>query len=168
MLHPDGTVYSKDLGDYASLKDLAAKFRQSLLSPGDDSFRPPAKQLFNRLVAPVVSLAGESRTWKIAPDGQLHLIPYGALITDDGSFLLENYKLSLLGSGTELLDTRPKARGKLDLHVFSGPSYDSGAPDRAHSDRSGEPKGWKPFLGQIAAEGAPLQFPPLKGTVKEA
>lgn len=60
----------------------------------------------------------------IAPDGQLALIPFEAIRHDDGSFLIEKYRISYVTTGRDLVP-RPQSSDALGPPVIlADPAYD--------------------------------------------
>ena len=57
---------------------------------------------------PVRKLLGETRTVFLSPDGGLNLIPFGALVDEQNRYLVENYSLTYLTSGRDLLRLQVK------------------------------------------------------------
>lgn len=66
-------------------------------------------------------IGGRTRVW-IVPDGAVSSMPFGALLHDDGRYLLETHDLGLLASAQELLRTPEPGRGAL---VAGGILYDA-------------------------------------------
>jgi CHAT domain-containing protein len=82
---------------------------------------PSARALFRAVVQPVI-LPGISSI-VIVPDGPLHLVPFEALIKDDGNYLLKDVVVSTSPSATvyyTLKTTRPHARA---IKPFLGIAY---------------------------------------------
>jgi CHAT domain-containing protein len=107
---------------------------------------------------------GEFRRLLIAPDSQLNLVPFAALVDRQGRYLVERYSISYLMSGRDLLRSPVRRPGDQDAVIVADPDYgvrgdavasmsrDVGLPQSAGSNFN---------LAQI-------YFPPLKGTAGEA
>jgi len=52
---------------------------------------------------PIRKLLGNSRTVLLSPDSQLNLIPFAALVDENNRYLVENYSITYLSSGRDLL-----------------------------------------------------------------
>ena len=52
---------------------------------------------------PIRRLVGDSQLILLSPDSQLNLMPFGALVDEDGRYLAERYTFAYLSSGRDLL-----------------------------------------------------------------
>jgi CHAT domain-containing protein len=62
-----------------------------------------ATSLYRDLFAPLQPLLGDATNLIVAPDGALHLLPFSALVDQEGDYLIGRYTISYLGTGRELL-----------------------------------------------------------------
>jgi len=116
-----------DLGDAAEVDQAIARYRRkvSQLSFGA-RLRQQAQGLRELLWDPVEPhLAGRDRIW-LVPDGALTGLPFGALLDDDGTYLVERFSIGYLASGNDLL--RKPGRPGVGALVVGGVDYDGGAP----------------------------------------
>ena len=103
------------------------------------------RQLDKTLFAPIRAAAGEAKQLIIAADGALHILPFAALVDDDGRYLIEHdMSISYVNSGRDLLMAAPTTR------IASRPLIIAN-PDFSHL---------------AAGAGAPV-FPPLPGSAYE-
>jgi len=72
---------------------------------------------------PIRPLLGDATQLLISPDGELNLIPFGALVDEQGRYLIERYSLSYLTTGRELLRMHEARESKSSLTVFANPSF---------------------------------------------
>jgi len=85
-------------------------------TPGDSLWRGPLRRLHQHLVAPIeeTGLLAGTRRLVLVPHGELHYLPFAALLesTGGGRFLVERYELAMAPSATVwlALGDRP-ARG---------------------------------------------------------
>jgi CHAT domain-containing protein/Tfp pilus assembly protein PilF len=101
---PDLRVYAIPVGR-TELSRLAEEFRQSLASR-DLTFRTPARRLYDLLLKPAQSqLAGRAHL-AIVPDGALWQLPFHALVTGAGRYLVEQTEVSYAPSLTVLREMR--------------------------------------------------------------
>ena len=96
-----------------------------------DALRDPARadvhqlgRIVERLIMSGVrgSIGGSTRLL-IAPEGQLNLVPFEALLDERGHYLIERYAISYLTSGRDLLRARiPRAR-PTPAAIFADPVF---------------------------------------------
>ncbi len=106
------------LGSAGPIDESIARLRQDLEGrsrgarpdlPGEDLALPaaPLQQLFDLLWRPLVARFPEgTRDVVISPDGALQFVPWAALVDGDERFLGERWRISLVGSGRDLLRPR--------------------------------------------------------------
>jgi CHAT domain-containing protein/tetratricopeptide (TPR) repeat protein len=101
----------------------------------------------------------------LAPDGDLALLPFEAIRLEDGSFLVERYRVGYLSSGRDLLP-RPRlaAAGDAAL-IVSDPDYDAAA-DRPAKHKLPAPAHAQARSGALLT--AKLHFGRLPGAAREA
>lgn len=169
VLNAKGEVSSRDLGEFGEIQQAAVAFRRSLARPGDDGYRALGKTLHAKLVAPIGTLVGSAASWRVAPDGQLHLIPFEVLIDADGSFLTEKVTTTYLATGGELARAARKGSNDGRMTIIAGPEYAIQRKRPAsQSESEVVPAQLAKFWEDVSTLGAPLQFPSLPGTLKEA
>lgn len=125
-----------DLGDAAAIEtavnDFTTHFVEAneLLSRGiadeqilEEDYRDIAGRLSRLAFAPVAAALGDVRRVVVAPAGNLHGVPFGALTDKDGRYLVEaGYKFSYVSSGRDLL--LPEYPLEKGTAIFAGPNYD--------------------------------------------
>ena len=82
---------------------LAANERRSVQS-AEETARDALRTLSSKLGPVIVGVAQRKdvRRLRVAPDGMLHLIPFGALSDGRGRFLIEHFAVSYLAAGRDL------------------------------------------------------------------
>jgi CHAT domain-containing protein len=80
-------------------------FRQVLRDKDtpDPQLKQAARQLDTLLMQPIRPLLGNTRYLLLALDGALNLIPFEALVDENGNYLVETYSFSYLTAGRDLL-----------------------------------------------------------------
>jgi CHAT domain-containing protein len=136
---PD-SVHLIDLGEAEPIERLISDFLTSLGRPGERRrrFRPESSPgtrtgssgwsgltlraaVFDPLKA---ALGGRTRVL-LAPDGDLTCLPFEALPTDDGRYLLDDYTFSYLSSGRDVLQFSVEAMVPAsDPVVIANPEFD--------------------------------------------
>ncbi|WP_017939066.1 CHAT domain-containing protein [Zestomonas thermotolerans] len=141
-----------DLGPAAELDDLVVRYRQAL-----DADLPAqrflARQLDRQLLQPVRAQADNVRQLYLAPDGVLNLLPFAALIDEQGHYQLERYTFNYLTSGRDLLDS-----------VQSAPR----GPALIVADPQFSLQGGTPVAGLRSLDFSRVEFSQLPGTAEEA
>jgi CHAT domain-containing protein len=107
-----------------TLSAEARKFREQLASR-DLDYRPAARQLFNRLLAPAMAELRGTTDWIISPDGALWDIPFEALVDPAGRHVIESRAVALTPSLTAALEihqrARPAGKDGVRLLAFGNP-----------------------------------------------
>ncbi len=126
----------------------------------------PAQSLYEQLLAPAGEILRSCRHLLISPDGPLHRLPFGALRTPNGDYLVATRLVTYLASGRGLLgNLRPLTRSR-EAVVFADPDYDL---DRAKGRGEAEETaaGGKRVRGGGRIPGEPGWFKPLPGAREE-
>jgi CHAT domain-containing protein len=162
-----------DLGEAAPIDRAITSWRQALRDPRRADVDRLARAVDEKVMRPVLALMqselGETRRLLIAPDGLLNLVPFAALVDQQGRYLVERYSISYLMSGRDLLRSPARGPGKQDPVVVADPDY--GARVDTVALRSRGDVGLPTWLPQSAGTRLNLDqiyFPPLKGTAGEA
>jgi CHAT domain-containing protein len=99
-----------DLGPAATIDRLIDVLRDALRDPDDAGVKPRARAVDERVMQPLRASLGGATRLLISPDGNLNLVPFEALVDEDGRYLIERYATNYLTSGRDLLRTqRPRA-----------------------------------------------------------
>lgn len=101
LLTPQGEITSSDLGPVVELDALVHDLRRVIMEVGD--VRGPGQRLEQRLLAPFADSLEDVSHLVVAPDGQLSLVPWDALVGVDGRFLCETRLITMLTCGRDLL-----------------------------------------------------------------
>ncbi|MEA5463182.1 tetratricopeptide repeat protein [Leptothoe sp. PORK10 BA2] len=164
VLKPSGEIAWRDLGEAVAIDNTLTEFRQ-LLQTRSQRLKPVARQLYDQLFAPLApELAGVDHLL-LAPDGQLNLIPFAALVDEDGGYLLEDYHITYLTSGRDLLRLDGAVASRQAPVLMANPDYDNAVQTAeqtlvATTSNRGS--------GERAADLTSLRFGPLAGTAVEA
>ncbi|WP_437312110.1 tetratricopeptide repeat protein [Sorangium sp. So ce388] len=158
VLHRSGDPSWVELGPAAPIDALVAAARTAL-SAADPRYAEAARALDEKVMQPVRQLLGDARAVYLAPDGELNLVPFAALVDERGQFLLARYRFTYLTSGRDLLRlevTRTESPRSSPL-IVGNPAYDEAgaAPSGAASGRRSDAMGT-------------IHFGPLRWTEPEA
>jgi CHAT domain-containing protein/Tfp pilus assembly protein PilF len=196
LLAAQGQPKWTDLGKAAPIDRAISSWRRSLRDPRRRDVKRLARVVNEKVMRPVMALAQsrlvKTRRLLVAPDGQLNLVPFAALVDRQGRYLIERYSISYLTSGRDLLRSPVRRPGNQDTVIVADPDYEA-AVDVIAARRQdvGLPPAlfgaWRIRLPGVVANSldgvlpaglpqsvgsnldlARIYFPPLKGTAGEA
>jgi len=170
VIKREGDPQFVDLGEASVIEVNVEKFRAALrdykrAALGDvTTVNEAARVVDEQVMRPVRALLGETKRLFLSPDGALHLIPFAALVDERGRYLLEDYTLTYLTSGRDLLRLQVTGENKQISLVVANPLYDAESNNRADT------------FGGIARldvdfndiDFSKLYYPALPGTADEA
>jgi CHAT domain-containing protein len=164
VLRREGAPAWVDLGEAAAVDREVAAWRRSLANPSSTDVRERARALDELVMRPVRRLLGETRRVFLSPDGALNLVPFGALVDERGRFLVEDYSITYLTSGRDLLRLQVSAESRGGPVVIADPQFDAAAA----ADGRQEARPEEGATNRRAASLADATFPALPGTKEEA
>ena len=154
VVRHDSDAAWKDLGATEEIDRLVDRFRTALADPARSDVSNVSAELHGRLIAPLLPFLGDAAQLLISPDGSLNLVPFEALRSTDGRYLVEDRAVTYLTTGRDLVrmlaPRPPPGRSVLFANpAFGGPppQQATAAPERLRSS---------------------MYFAPLAGTVSEA
>ncbi|MEZ4438091.1 MAG: CHAT domain-containing tetratricopeptide repeat protein [Polyangiaceae bacterium] len=150
LLHPDGAAQAVDLGPAAPIDALVVSLRKQIQAKSPAAL-DALRELDERVMRPLRPRLGGHREIFLAPDGQLHLVPFHALRDERGHFLIESLAITLLGSGRDLLGEREAGA--------AGPPVVVGDPAYGGGGDAGE--------SRAVVDLRRMRFPRLTGTAEE-
>ena len=145
--------------------DKSLKLYQHLVreSGEADSLAPLLHEIGERLWAPVKrELAAGTKQIIISPDSELNFLSFATLLTPSGRFLGEDYDVSYVSSGRDILVEGQSAHDTADLAVWANPEFGA----RVANDSCLA----EPFVASRAASlrvFRDLSFHPLPGAERE-
>ena len=188
VLLPNGEMQWQDLGEVAPINAKIAEFRSLLdkvpgatdpdTEPQDDPYLPrglgvqevkgsvenkikqAARELDQLLMQPVRVMTGDATHLLLSPDSQLNTLPFAALVDESDNYLVQNYLITYLTSGRDLLRLQlNQDQTTTDPLLFANPDYvTEGIASKENSDKR----------GRRSAELSSLNdFAPLPGTKVE-
>lgn len=102
VLRRSGPIGFVDLGEAAAIDALVGELRPALADRQRDP-KPAARRLDQAVFVPLRSILGDTRWILISPDGSLNLVPFGALVGEDGRYRIEERSFTYLTSGRDLV-----------------------------------------------------------------
>jgi CHAT domain-containing protein/tetratricopeptide (TPR) repeat protein len=181
----EGSVRVVDLGKAGPLEAAVQAVRrgfldapQALRRVGErraaQELAGPLAGLARQVIAPLGKTVKDRRRWFVSPDGPLWLVPWAALPWPDQSPVLEQYEVSYVVSGRDLLPSRSNPRPARDKRspplVLADPDFNLDAQEAvALAERFGKTRGAeRGGAGRLSAALGPLRWQPLPGTAREA
>jgi CHAT domain-containing protein len=168
VLTRDGALRWADLGAAAPLEVAIANLRAALRDPQRTDTRKLARAVDERLMRPLRNLLGDASHVLLAPDGQLNLLPFAALVDERGRYLVERFQFTYLTSGRDLLRLPSNSPSETTAAVVvADPAFGERVNEAAATTRDikpvygAQPAGALPLLAQV-------YFRPLPGTAGEA
>ncbi len=143
-----------DLGTEEAIDAQVIRVRKAFADPKLDP-SAAARELDKTVMAPVRALLGATRDILLSPDGQLNVVPFAALVDDQGKFLVESYTITYLTTGRDLLRiAAPPAVTSQRALVVAAPTFGSTDEDGGVDQRR-------------SFDLSDTFWPPLPGTVEE-
>lgn len=155
VLHatPEYSLQIVDLGDAGTIDDLVGNLRSEIVgvestrsvrdrpvagtSWGAESFLAAGRALYNAIFSPLLPALGECRRIFVAPDGELARVPFQVLPLDRERYLIDDYHISYLSTGRELLSRPVSLMGRAGVPlVAADPNFNlsEAAPEEVTSD----------------------------------
>lgn len=163
ILKPKGMPVLLDLGGAEALEGQVTKLLTAVRRPGGmQETQGLARDLYRRLIQRVQGHLGSAHQLLLSPDGQLNLLPFGVLQDTKGRYLGDQYEVTYLTSGRDLLRPVSPAEASRPSLLVADPAFDSSTPSTrttttlASTRRSAD------------VDRSDLRFDRLKGTAKEA
>ncbi len=168
VLLPDASIRALDLGPAEPINSAASRLRDALANL-DAAFLAPAQELYQLAFRPLLPLLGGRHRLMLSMDGQLSLVPFGAL-HDGRQFLIDAYDLTYLTSGRDLLP-RPQDKNRPgSVVVLADPDFSAAVPSSL--SKTAEPAersaSLERFFSTPRADLASTPWVPLPGSRREA
>ncbi|HEY6806326.1 MAG TPA: CHAT domain-containing tetratricopeptide repeat protein [Pyrinomonadaceae bacterium] len=165
VIRNQGAVQWKDLGEVKTVDALIEHLRSALRDPESKDVQRRARAVDQQLVQPIRALLDDATHLLISPDGELNLIPFGALVDDQGHYLINRYSFTYLTSGRDLLRMQVEHKSESRPVVFANPTF--GDPQTVVAKVNFKSK----LARRSVTTGKDLTdvyFAPLGGTAEEA
>jgi WD40 repeat protein/CHAT domain-containing protein len=125
VLPQTGQPQSVEIGEADEIDSLAKAFRAALRNPTNvQRVKEAGRNLDERVMSPARRLLdGRSEHLLISPDGSLNLVPFAAMVDEQGKYLVQSHLITYLTSGRDLL--RPAAADGIagDPVVVADPDF---------------------------------------------
>lgn len=162
ILHATGEPQWVDLGQADSIHQTAQKLHNLTAQQGNlERLQTEARKLDELILQPLRAKLGNVEHILLSPDGQLNLVSWATLIDQNQQYTIENYRLTYLTTGRDLLRFATVEEARQSPVILANPDYDNpGESVEIASGRRGE------NLRSLSLQ--QLYFTPLPGTAQEA
>lgn len=118
-----------DLGDAREINLLAVKLRNLQRQPFAEisEVRRAARELDELVMRPIRRRLGGRTRLLISPENQLNLVPFAALVDEQGRYLINDYRISYLTSGRDLLRLQLARRAHDPPLIIANPDFENTA-----------------------------------------
>jgi CHAT domain-containing protein len=152
------------LGLAEDLEVLIEEFRRALRDPRADP-TPEARHLYAKVLQPLIAATADSKRLIVSPDGGLNLVPFEALMDEQGRYLLSQRDISYVSSGRDLLRLAGKPAKSSAPVIVADPDF--GEPDAAAAKATHRGTDVRRSV-TMAPDLTTVYFGSLAGTAREA
>lgn len=165
-----GAPVRVELGAAEPIEEAVARFREALSDPERADVKRLGRDLDRLTMAPIRAALGTTRRVLIAPDGALNLVPFAALVDERGHHLIEDYAISYLTSGRDLLRMTVTVDPKGGPLIFAAPDFDGSSPktQAPTGDKTPASAPLPPTRGRLSRSLGAHRWGPIPGTAEEA
>jgi CHAT domain-containing protein/tetratricopeptide (TPR) repeat protein len=128
VLTAEGRLSLVELGAAREIEVRAGDLQASIRGKSNPALtRELLKELHLAVWTPLEPLLGNARQIIVSPDGELHRVPFAALVNGQHQFLAEHFQFTYVTSGRELArSSRPPSAPGLDLLLVANPNFGAG------------------------------------------
>jgi CHAT domain-containing protein len=160
VLRRSGKPVWIELGDAAAIDASVNQLRSALKNSRSVDVRDLARALDQQVMQPIRRMSGAVRQIILSPDGGLNLLPFGVLVDEQNKYLIENYSITYLTSGRDLLSTPSNGYQKQNRPVVvANPLFDN-TPTGGHASTA--------RATSRSIDFTKFRYPPLPATALEA
>jgi len=171
LLRPDGGISFVDLGPVETIDRAADRFLSAISNPATTNAKETGRALDELVTRPIRKLLGNVGHVLISPDGKLNLVPFAAMVDENGKYLVEKFSITYLTSGRDLLRLRVPRQSKQVPLVIANPAFAEALIPAAESvtKRTGSREVSGPTAVSSRSGSMPAtRWPELRGTAEEA
>ena len=129
VLGHSGGAQWKDLGPAAAIDRAVDRMRTALADPARSEVTRRARELHQLVLAPLEPMLGDTTHLLISPDGPLHLVPFEALRSADGRYVIEDHPVTYLTTGRDLLRLSAARPLPGASAIFADPAFGRSRPN---------------------------------------
>ena len=123
VVRPRGELGWRDLGEAKEIDEAISSLRVALRDPQRNDVKVLARAVNAKVMLPLRPLLADATHLLLSPDGELNLIPFEALIDEQGHYLLEGHLITYLTSGRDLLRMQVARESKSKPVVIANPFF---------------------------------------------
>jgi tetratricopeptide (TPR) repeat protein len=172
ILHSTGAPQWLDLGAAEPIHKAIIEFRNTLsnepnrkeLEKAIIQTKTAARTLDKLVMAPIRQKLGNAKHILLSPDSQLNLVPFPALVDENNQYIVENYTITYLTSGRDLIRFDLNFPTKQPPILIGAPKYDQPGKPTSESLATNNNRS----RNQRSPDIKNLKFLPLFGTKVEA
>jgi CHAT domain-containing protein/Tfp pilus assembly protein PilF len=123
ILKPGTEPQWVDLGATGPINKAINEWRKALSHPNRTDVQQLAQTVEKLILRPIRNYLVNVKLILLSPDGDLNLIPFGALVDEGKRYLLSDYSLSYLSSGRDLLRLLAHLQSKTNPLIIADPAY---------------------------------------------
>lgn len=127
---PGSTVQMLDLGPSSDIDQAIRSYRRQIADNANSgnvdvvNITKLSADLYHMIMAPLLPYLKNISSLTISPDGALHLLPFEVLRGENQSYLLEQYAISYVGSGRDMVRFGTHQNLSGDALIMADPDYD--------------------------------------------
>ena len=168
ILKSSGEPQWVDLGEAETIHKAAfLRFSLDLKDKGNaklgqtEAVKKNARKLDELLMQPIRQKLGDVKHIIISPDAELNLIPFAALVDENNQYLVENYQITYLSTGRDLVRLQNEYPHRQSPVIVANPNYEK--PGEPTTVAVSNTRGRNQLSRDIE-----MSFKPLPGTAEEA
>ena len=163
----EGDARWAELGKVATIDAMIDAWRQGLRDPKLNDVTQLARMADEKIMQPIRALVGDATRLLLSPDGALNLIPFEALVDEQGRYLIQRYSFAYLTSGRDLLRMQVTRNTESKPLVVANPSFGEVRAEQV-AIALATPLGYRRRSVTAARNLSEVYFAPLGGTAMEA
>ena len=139
VISRQGELQWKDLGPAKEIEARLGAWRQAMRDPARHYVQQLGRAVDEKLMQPVRAVLGDAKLLLISPDSELNLIPFAALVDEEGRYLIQRYSLAYLTSGRDLLRLQVARAEKSAPLIVADPAFGEPALTGSNEKTAGNP-----------------------------
>ncbi|MDM8552566.1 tetratricopeptide repeat protein, partial [Desulfobacterales bacterium HSG2] len=182
---PEEDIQMADLGDASETDTLIERYKKEIIEDTRGLGAPSHREkpvirdtiivphpLYEKLFRPLLKHIGETKKLMISTDGNITLLPFEILVQPDGRYVIEDYEISYLDSGRDLIRYQHRETPRSKGLILADPDFDlagSGTSPGTAAVRGRRSYELEKMISDRSADRpeSPLHFTPLPGTKVE-